>query len=68
MDLFVNGAKIDVTLEDEKTIGDVLRSFEATCEENDAAVIGIRADGQSGLPIASRTISICTANPPPYLP
>ena len=46
MDLFVNGAKIDVTLEDEKTIGDVLRSFEATCEENDAAVIGIRADGQ----------------------
>ena len=46
MDLFVNGTKIDVTLEDEKTIGDVLRSFEITCEENDAAVIGIRADGK----------------------
>ena len=45
MDLFVNGAKIDVTLEGERTIGDVLRSFEATCEENDAAVIGIYIDG-----------------------
>ena len=28
MDFYVNGEKIDVKLEDEKTIGDVLKSFE----------------------------------------
>jgi hypothetical protein len=44
MDLFVNGTKVDATLENEKTIGDILRSFELTCEQNDAAVIGIRVD------------------------
>lgn len=44
MELFVNGKKIDAKLESEKTIGDVLRSFEATCEENAAAVIGILVD------------------------
>ena len=35
-----------VQLEDEQTIGDVLKSFEATCEENKAAVIGITVDGK----------------------
>ncbi|MCK9169350.1 MAG: hypothetical protein M0P01_02940 [Treponema sp.] len=44
MDLFINGTKTDITLENEKTIGDVLRSFELTCEQNDAAVIGIKVD------------------------
>ena len=28
MELFVNGEKIDITLEDEKTVGEVLKSFE----------------------------------------
>ncbi|MBQ9494981.1 MAG: hypothetical protein IJR50_05000 [Treponema sp.] len=46
MDLYVNGAQVDATLEGEKTIGDVLRSFELTCEDNSAAVIGIRVDGK----------------------
>ena len=34
MDFYVNGDKIDVQLEDEKTVGDVLKSFEITCEQN----------------------------------
>lgn len=47
MDFYVNGEKIDVKLEDEKTIGDVLKSFEVTCEENNAAVIGISINGKT---------------------
>lgn len=39
--VFVNGEQIDVQLENEKTIGDILNSFEQTCEANMAAVIGI---------------------------
>ena len=46
MDLYVNGEHVDASLEDEKTVGDVLRSFEQTCEENDAAVIGICINGE----------------------
>lgn len=46
MDLFVNGTKVDATLENEKTIGDVLRSFELACEQDDAAVIGIKVDDE----------------------
>lgn len=41
IDFFINGEKVEVQLEDEKTIGEVFNSFEQTCEENDAAVIGI---------------------------
>lgn len=47
MDIYVNNEQIDVQLEDEKNIGDVLKSFEATCEENNAAVIGIVLDGKN---------------------
>lgn len=47
MELFVDGEKIDVTLEGEKTVGDVLRSFELTCEENGATVTKIRVDGEN---------------------
>ena len=46
IDFFINGQKVDVQIEDEQTIGDVLKSFESTCEENDAAVIGITVDGK----------------------
>ena len=42
---YINGDKIEVQLENEKTVGDVLHSFELTCEENNAAVIGITVDG-----------------------
>ncbi len=46
MDFYINGGQIDVTLEGEKTVGDVLRSFEMTCEQNDTAVTGILLDGK----------------------
>lgn len=46
IEFYINGGKVDVTLEGEKTIGDVLQSFEKTCEENFAAVIGIIVDGK----------------------
>ncbi len=46
IDFFINGQKVDVQIEDEQTIGDVLKSFESTCEENEAAVIGIAVDGK----------------------
>ena len=41
---YINGDETSVQLENEKTIGDVLHSFELTCEENNAAVIGISID------------------------
>ena len=47
IDFFINGQKIEVQIEDEQTIGDVLSSFEKTCEENQAAVIGIAVDGKT---------------------
>lgn len=45
IEVFINGEKTDVQLENEKTIGDILNSFEQTCEANKAAVIGICVDG-----------------------
>ena len=45
IEFYINGKQIDVQIEDEQTIGDVLKSFESTCEENEAAVIGITVDG-----------------------
>ena len=46
IEFYINGQKVDVQIEDEQTIGDVLKSFESTCEENEAAVIGISVDGK----------------------
>lgn len=46
IEFYVNGQKIDVQLENEQTIGDILQSFEQTCEENNAAVIGITVNGK----------------------
>ena len=45
MDFFVNGEKLDITLQGEKTIGDVLRSFEVSCEQNKLATVSISVDG-----------------------
>ena len=42
---YINGEPVEVQLEGEETIGDVLKSFEMTCEENAAAVIGITVNG-----------------------
>lgn len=47
VEVYINGNKTDVQLEEEQTIGDVLRSFQLTCEENEAAVIGICVDGKN---------------------
>ncbi|MCR4734273.1 MAG: hypothetical protein K5829_04630 [Treponema sp.] len=44
--VYINGQEVDVQLENEKTIGDVLNSFEQTCEANKAAVIGITINGK----------------------
>ena len=46
MDLYINGEKADISLENEKTIGDVFKSFEIICEEHNAAVIAISVDGK----------------------
>lgn len=46
MELFVNGQKIDFSLEGEKTVGEVLRSFEERASANEATTTGITIDGQ----------------------
>ena len=46
IEFYINGQQVEVQIEDEQTTGDFLRSFEATCEENEAAVIGISVDGK----------------------
>ena len=47
MEFYLNDEKIDVTIENEKTVGDVFKSFEINCEENNAAVIGITLNGKN---------------------
>lgn len=47
MELFVNGEKLDIQLENEKTIGDVLKSFEEECEKNGMATVTIAVDGEN---------------------
>lgn len=46
MELYLNEQKLDITLENEKTVGDVLRSFEQTASQNKCATIGIKVDGK----------------------
>ena len=46
IEFYVNDNKVDVQLEDEKTVGEILKAFEYTCEQNQAAVIGILVDGK----------------------
>ncbi|MBR5933655.1 MAG: hypothetical protein IK002_06680 [Treponema sp.] len=41
MEFFVNSQKLDVTLQNEKTIGDVLKAFELSCEQNKLATIAV---------------------------
>ena len=47
MELYVNNEKLDIVLEDEKTVGDVLKSFEAECEKNNATTINIMLNGKN---------------------
>lgn len=46
MDLYINGQKLDITLEGEKTVGDVLRSFEQSAAQSHCATVGIVVDGK----------------------
>ena len=47
MDFFVNNEKLDIVLEDEKTVGDVLKSFETECAKNNATTINITLNGKN---------------------
>ncbi len=47
MEFYVNNEKLDVILENEKTVGDVLKSFEAECEKNKATTINITLNGKN---------------------
>ena len=47
MNLYINSVKADFTLEDEKTLGDVLKAFEIECEKNDATVVSVSVDGKN---------------------
>ena len=57
---YINGEAVEVQLEGEETIGDVLKSFEITCEENSAAVIGITVDGT---PVTAETFDTEAGKP-----
>lgn len=47
MEFYVNGEKIDITLENEKTVNDVLKSFEEQAAKNDATTIGIKINDEN---------------------
>lgn len=47
MDIFINGQKLDITLEGEKTAGEVLRSFEQSAAQSRCATVGISIDGKN---------------------
>ncbi len=46
MDFYINGGRLDITLEGERTVGEVLRSFEKTAQENNCATVAIQLDGK----------------------
>lgn len=46
MKLLLNGQELGFTLENEKTVGDLLRSLEIECEKNNATIIRIAVDGK----------------------
>lgn len=47
MEFFVNSQKIDITIENEKTVGDILKAFEEEFEANNATTTGIKLDGKT---------------------
>ena len=50
MEFFVNNAKVDITLEHEKTVGDILQSFEEECAKNNATTVNIVLNGKQVTP------------------
>lgn len=47
MEFYVNGEKIDITLENEKTVGDILKSFEEEFAKNNATTVNIILNGKN---------------------
>ena len=47
MELFINNEKINITLENEKTIGDILKALELEAENNNATIVEISVDGKN---------------------
>ena len=47
MKLIVNGNNIDITLENERTVGEVLKSFEEEAAKNDATTVSIVLNGKA---------------------
>lgn len=47
MDIYVNTVKIDFTLENEKTVGEILKAIEVDCEKNNATMIQVSIDGKN---------------------
>lgn len=47
MEIYVNSVKADFILENEKTLGDILKAFALECEKNAATVVAVSADGQN---------------------
>ncbi|MBQ0051734.1 MAG: hypothetical protein KBT11_06690 [Treponema sp.] len=45
MEFYVNNEKLDIVLENEKTVGDVLKSFEEECAKNNATTVNITLNG-----------------------
>lgn len=50
MQIILNGNKLNYSLENEKTIGEVLGAVELACKEQNATVAEIKADGKEVLP------------------
>ena len=46
MQLKINGENVDITLEDEKTVGQVLKAFEEEAAKNSATTTNINLDGK----------------------
>ena len=46
MEFYVNSHRLDITIEDEKTVGDVLRAFETEFGRNGATTVGIVLNGR----------------------
>ncbi len=47
MELYVNGNKVDITLEGETTVGDVLKAFEEEASKNEATTVNILLNGEN---------------------
>ncbi|HNY17163.1 MAG TPA: hypothetical protein PK542_10800 [Treponemataceae bacterium] len=47
MDILMNGNKIDFTIENERTLGEILGSLESACEKAGMTITAIRVDGKT---------------------